>query len=245
MSLFTPVKPQRLYEQIVEQIIDLITQGEFPAGSQLPPERELAQQLQVSRASLREALTVLQMMGLVETRSGYGTFVSDGSASPLLSFDYSWFYEAEESPFAILQARAVVEPSIAAFAAEHRSAEDLRRVQKIQNLVDADKFDRQVFSEGDRKFHLAIAQMAGNPVLVKMMSIVYELMGQKLWSFLRDVTLTSDERLEEYTRQHWRVYEAIEARDPGGAHDAMMAHLNSVEQFMVDSDMVPGRGGGT
>jgi len=245
MSLFTPVKPQRLYEQIVDQIIDLIAQGEFPAGSQLPPERELAQQLQVSRASLREALTVLQMMGLVETRSGHGTFVSDRNSSPLLSFDYSWFYEAEESPFAILQARAVVEPSIAAFAAEHRSNEDLKRIEEIQRLVDVDKFDRQVFSEGDRKFHLAIAEISGNAVLVKMMSIVYELMGQKLWSFMRDVTLTSDERLEEYTRQHWWVYKAIEARDPDGAYHAMVAHLNSVEQFMVESDMVPGRGGGT
>jgi GntR family transcriptional regulator, transcriptional repressor for pyruvate dehydrogenase complex len=241
MSLFTPVKSQRLYEQIVDQIIDLIQQQEFSPGSQLPPERDLAQQLQVSRASLREALTALQMMGLVETRSGQGTFVSDGAASAFLRFDPSWLYEGEESPFAILQARKVVEPPIAAFATRHCSEDDLDRVRGIQGLVDAEKLDRQVFSEGDRKFHLTIAEISGNPVLATMMSIVYELMGQKLWLSLRDATLSSMERVQEYADQHWAIYKAIESRDPDGAYNAMKVHLETVEQFMVDSDMVPGR----
>ena len=74
-----------------------------------------------------------------------------------------------------------------------------------------------------------------------MISIVYELMGQKLWLSLRDATLSSPERIQEYADQHWAIYKAIESRDPDRAYDRMNTHLETVEQFMVDSDMVPER----
>ena len=83
-EFLTPIKPQKVYTQIVEKFIDLIEQGKFNPGLQLPPERELARQLGVSRAALRESLTVMQMLGLVETISGEGTFIArEPKATPL------------------------------------------------------------------------------------------------------------------------------------------------------------------
>lgn len=238
VTTFTPVKTQRVYMQIVDQILDLTRRGQFRPGSQLPPERELAEQLEVSRASLREALSALQLLGLLETRSGQGTFISAGATSTLLRLDASLVYQDLESPFAILQARKALEPSIAALAARHRSAQALQRLREIQDLAESDSLG--LSSEGDRRFHLAIAEASQNPVLVHMMSIVYELMGQKLWLALRDLTAASPGRLRQYALEHRQICDAISARDEEGASARMRLHLESVERFMIEVDLAPG-----
>jgi GntR family transcriptional repressor for pyruvate dehydrogenase complex len=243
MNVFTPIKPQRVYAQIVEQIIDLIKRGEFPVGTQLPPERDLAQRLGVSRASVREALTALQILGLVETKSGQGTFVCARDISPFFhpgGFGLGEFYADDESPFAILQARKTIEPPIAALAAQQCSDESLKLIEAIQDMVEADLGHVHIFREGDRRFHLAIAEITGNPVCVRVMSIIYELMGQKLWTALRDSAFTTTRRLQEYEGQHRAVYEAIKARDAQAAAARMREHLESVEQLMVEAELVPG-----
>jgi len=236
---FTPIKAQRVYMQIVDQIVDLIKKSEFPEGTQLPPERELAEQLGVSRPSLREALSALQILGLVKTKPGQGTFICARKPSSLLRFDTSWLYEEEESPFAILQARITVEPHIAALAARQRCDAALKRLEEILGSVEADLLDRNIFSEGDRKFHKGIAEATGNPVLLSMMSIVYELMGQKLWLALIDSTLTTPGRLQESAVEHRRVYEAIKAQNDKAAAARMREHLKSVERLMIEAELVP------
>lgn len=237
MTGFTPIKTQRVYVQIVDQILDLLRKGEFRPGSQLPPERDLAEQLEVSRASLREALSALQLLGLVETRSGQGTFVSTRADSTLLRLDASLVYQDLESPFTILQARKAVEPPIAALAAQQRSGEALQRLKEIQDLAGSDSLG--LSGEGDRRFHLAIAEATQNPVLVHMMSIVYELMGQRLWLLLRDATASAAGKLHEYARQHQGIYESIANQDGSAAATRMREHLESVEQFMIEVELVP------
>jgi len=240
MTVFTPIKQRRVYVQIVEQIIDLIKRDEFPPGSQLPSERDLAQRLDVSRASLREALSALQILGLVETRSGQGTFICQGKVSPFLRFDASWLYEDIESPFAIIQARKAVEPAIAAVAAAQRSDGSLKHVGEILDLVDADLDDVHIFCEGDRKFHLAIAEATENSVLTAMMSIVHELMGQRLWvALIRDTTFNTPGRLQEAAHEHRRIYEAVEAQDAQAAAARMREHLDTVERSTIEGELVP------
>jgi GntR family transcriptional repressor for pyruvate dehydrogenase complex len=239
VTAFTPVKTQRVYMQIVDQILDLLRKGEYRPGSQLPPERDLAEQLEVSRASLREALSALQLLGLVETRSGQGTFLSTRADSTLLRLDASLLYQDLESPFTILQARKAVEPSIAALAARQRSSKALRRLEEIQDLAESDSLG--LSSEGDRRFHLAIAEATQNPVLVHMMSVVYELMGQRLWLLLRDSTASEPERLHEYARQHRGIYAAIAQQDASAAAALMQEHLESVEKLMIEVELVSAR----
>jgi GntR family transcriptional repressor for pyruvate dehydrogenase complex len=234
---FTPIKTQRVYMQIVDQILDLLRKGEFRPGSQLPPERDLAEKLNVSRASLREALSALQLLGLVETRSGQGTFLSTAADSTLLRLDASLVYQDLESPFTILQARKAVEPSIAALAARQRSSDAMRHLQEILDLSESDSLG--LSSEGDRRFHLAIAEATQNPVLVHMMSIVYELMGQKLWLLLRDATAAAPGKLREYARQHRRIYDAIVDQDENEAAARTREHLESVERLMIEVELVP------
>lgn len=158
----------------------------------------------------------------------------------LLRFDASWLYEGEESPFAILQARKTVEPPIAALAARQRSDAALKLLEEILNSVEADLSDRNIFSEGDRKFHKAIAEATGNPVLLSMMSVVYELMGQKLWlALIMDSTLATPGRLQEAAVEHRGIYEAIKAQNEKAAAARMREHLESVERLMIEAELVP------
>ena len=239
MTTFTPVKTKRVYMQIVDQIIVLVRKGNFGREAQLPPERDLAEQLGVSRASLREALSALQLLGLVETRSGQGTFVCAEAPAALLRLDASLLYQELESPFAILQARKAVEPTIAAIAAHQRSEEAIQRLLKIQELAESDPHGQYLSSEGDRRFHLALAEATENPVLISMMAIVYDLMGQKLWLLLRDATAAEPERLRQYAQQHRDICDAIGAGDAERAAQGMTRHLNSVENFMIEVELVP------
>lgn len=239
MTTFTPIKTKRVYMQIVDQIIDLVRKGGFGRESQLPPERDLAEQLGVSRASLREALSALQLLGLVETRSGQGTFVCPEAPAALLRLDASLLYQELESPFAILQARKAVEPTIASIAARQRSEEAMQRLVKIRELVESDPHGQYLSSEGDRRFHLALAEATENPVLISMMAIVYDLMGQRLWLLLRDATAAEPERLRQYAQQHRDICDAIEAGDAECAAQRMTRHLESVENFMIEVELVP------
>ncbi len=127
----------------------------------MPPERDLSRHLGVSRASLREALTVLQLMGYVETISGQGSVICE--KRPASSIPGSTLEAYGESPFLILQARKVLEPSIAMLASTHHTETGIKNLQEILTLIDNDPSTDQVlheaFSEGDRQFHMQIAKL--------------------------------------------------------------------------------------
>lgn len=237
MSAFTPVKPKRVYAQIVEQIIDLIKSGEFPPGTQLPTERDLARRLGVGRASVREALSALQILGLVETKHGQGTFVSATQPSPALQPDTSLIY-SEESPFAILHARMAIEPPIAAMAAAQRPDSAVERLESIVDRVESEPGDTYTFSSGDRDFHLAIAEATGNSVLIGAMSGVCELMGQRLWlALMTRTSFAMRGRVQQGLDEHRGILEAIKLRDAKLAAERMDKHLHRVEQVMVEAEL--------
>ncbi len=237
MNAFTPVKSRRVYTQIVEQIVDLIKGGEFPVGKQLPTERELARRLGVGRASVREALSALQILGLVETKHGQGTFVRAAVESTRLQSDASWIYN-EESPFTILQARLNIEPAIAAMAARQRSEATLQRLEAILERVRTNPYDVHVFTEGDRDFHFAIAEAAGNPVIAAVVSGIRELMGQRMWrTLMTDTIFATPGRLQQGQDEHSWILEAIRLGNPELAAERMTRHLQRVEQVMAEAEL--------
>ena len=240
-DLLTPIKQQKVYTQIVEQFIDRIERGEFKPGMQLPPERELARHLGVSRASLREALTVLQMMDLVETISGQGTFITGKPGEALKN--YLNHINIGESPFVIIQARKAIEPSIASLAATQRSEAALQSIADVLAWVDSDRSKVQVlgdiFSEGDRQFHLEIAKATENPILISIQEMFHSLMGQELWlTLMRHTSFATPGRWEEASQEHHSIFEAIRRRDARAAAHCMRAHLQRVETIMVEAELI-------
>jgi DNA-binding FadR family transcriptional regulator len=210
----------RLYRVVAARIQELIKEENIKAGERLPAERELAAKLSVSRASLREALIVLELSGIVEVRGGSGVYVSEQAAPP------DDVPEAGPGPFEVLAARRLIESEIAAIAA--RMATD-SAVDAILNAVlemERNHDDRTSNEQADRNFHLAIARATGNTALVGVTEYLWN-QRSSLWHKLKEHFQTEDLRKTTLT-DHRRVLEAIASHDVAGARQAMRAHLERV-----------------
>ena len=210
----------RPYRVVAKRIQELIQDEKIAPGGRLASERDLAKQLNVGRALVREAMIALELSGVVEVRLGSGIYVSQQEDAP------SGMHEIGSGPFEILSARRLIESEIAAIAA--RMATD-SAIDAIMNAVnDMERFysDRKRNEEADRTFHLAIARATGNTALVQVVEGLWNQRG-RLWSKM-DEHFHTDELRHATLADHRRILEAIATRDPAGAKRAMRAHLERV-----------------
>ncbi len=215
------VEPKRLYRQIADQIAQLIASGEFPAGSRLPAERELAVSLGVSRTSVREAIISLEMSGLVEVRVGTGIFVTGpDSASGRNGAD------GGPGPFELLDARRLVEGEIAALAARQGKTDDFDAIRKCVEQMEQVVDDFAAREAADREFHLRIAKATGNSSLEQVVLGLWDQRAE-LWGRLQQHFHTHDLALQTI-RDHAAIVKAIAARDPDAARSAMHRHISRV-----------------
>lgn len=221
-----PLSPRRLYRQIADQLGGLIRAGEFPVGSRLPPERDLAAQLGVSRPSVREALIALEVEGLVEVRMGSGIYVlalEPAASAPQL--------DAAFGPFEIIRARQVVECELAALAARRMDAAQLAGLHEALALMAEDVAQGQPPIRGDRLFHLRIAEAADNGPLLRTVTELFDERNNPLFEQLgQHFETVPTWRLA--LAEHQAVIAAIAAGDADAARAAMLAHLqNSHDRF--------------
>ena len=217
------VAPQRLYQQIAEQLRTLITAGEFTPGSRLPAERDLAKQLGVSRPSVREALIALEVEGWVEVRTGSGVYVQDRNnttaarGNPIAANEWG--------PLELIRARRVVEGEIAAIAAAQARRKDVAAMrQALADMVrDADAGTLPI--EGDRAFHSAIVQSTGNIVLIETVHTFWDSRRGPLFERLGDYFETVAS-WRSAIAEHTAILDAIAAHDAAGARAAMHAHMD-------------------
>src|SRR5579863_1981380 len=155
------VRTSRLYEQIVHQIEESIVKGALKAGDQLPAERELAQRFGVSRTAVREAVKALREKGLVEAYSGRGTFITDGTSQAVRqSFDLMVKIGQPEGSTDLAEVRSILEPEIAALAAERAQDSDRATLREAVAVMDRALKDADAYIEADLDFHLALAEAA-------------------------------------------------------------------------------------
>ena len=231
--VYKVVRSSRLYEQIVQQVEESIQKGDLKTGDQLPPERELAQQFGVSRTAVREAVKALREKGFVEAYPGRGTFIMETSSHPIrLSLDRMVKAGQAEGSRYLTEVREMMEPEIAALAAERAEGEDLAAMRESFEVMEGAKRDPEAFIEADLDFHLALAEAAANPIILSLIdSIVGLLREQRMGIFQVE---GGPERGQYH---HKKILEAVEHRDPLGARDAMKAHLRQVRE---DSRRAPG-----
>ena len=222
-----PVETRRLYQQIADQIRDLIQRGEFKTGSKLPPERDLAQQLGVSRPSLREALIALDIEASVEIRSGSGVYVCTPPERPAKSTA-----AMGESPTELMQARAAFEGSVVMLACAHGTEPALLRLREIVKGMRSEVAKRRTPTDHDRQFHLTIAEMSGNSVMVR---IVAELFDERHSPISAKISsrYENSRTWNLALKEHEAILRAIEARDPLAAQSAMHTHLKLSEERWV------------
>ncbi|HEX6907873.1 MAG TPA: FadR/GntR family transcriptional regulator [Terriglobales bacterium] len=224
--MYKTVRSSRLYEQIVKQIEESVLKGTLKAGDQLPAERELAEQFGVSRTAVREAIKALSEKGLVESYSGRGTFITNGTSQAIRqSLGLMMRIGQTEGSTHLAEVRDILEPEIAALAAARAEEQHLASMREAVNVMDASRQNGDAFIEADLDFHLALAEAASNPLILSLIdSIVGLLREQRMRTFL---TKGGAERGQYH---HKRILKAVENHDPERARQCMRAHLKQVRQ---------------
>jgi GntR family transcriptional regulator, transcriptional repressor for pyruvate dehydrogenase complex len=223
------VETKRLYQHIADQIRSLIQSGGFPAGGRLPPERDLAQQLGVSRPSLREALIALEIAGSVEIRKGSGVYVCRQPERPATHA----IAAMGESPSELMQARAALEGSVIVLAAAHVTP---ARLAQLRATIDAMRVQVKAGHsplEYDRAFHLCIAEMSGNSVLVRMVTELFDERHSPISARLSGYSETI-QTWGVALGEHEAIYRALEERDPLAAQSAIRTHLKASEERWIE-----------
>jgi DNA-binding FadR family transcriptional regulator len=239
MCLMTlqPVTNVRLYQQVAEQISQLICTKHWRVGDRLPAERDMAQSLGVSRPTVREALVALELQGLVEVRTGAGVYVKATAPEPVAIVQDD--RDPGPSPFDIIDARIVVEGEMAAIAAASIKAVELAGLQEAIFIMEADiKYGRQhVASEadGDFLFHSRIAAVSGNSVLKSMVEQLWEGMRRPIFKAICSRVRLSENALRAL-RDHRTIYQAIKAGDRDESKKAMCRHLDQVKRVLLQND---------
>lgn len=228
------IEPRRLYRQIADQLRLLIERGEFAVGSRLPPERDLAQQLGVSRPSVREALIALEVEGLVEVRMGSGIYVRAANAGA------NGGRVVAEAPLETIRARELIESELAAQAARRMKPALVRALREAIAIMEKEAAAGQTPSRGDRLFHLRIAEAADNSVLLRIVADLFdERHSNPLYEQLGSHFETSRSWAAAITEHH-AVVDAIAKRSADAAREAMRRHLaNSHDRFTAGWSAVP------
>ena len=222
---FRKVRPTKASTEVAEQILEAIRRGAFPPESKLPSEAELAQMMGVSRPTVREALSGLAAVGLIEARVGVGNFVRQPTEP--LAHQALLLLESEASCLEIMEARTMLEPPLAELAAQKRTdaqAEDLEAMcAELSSLADPETFD--AYFAADKRFHLALVEATGNGLLVAVLVPLINTMDERLYrEFTRDYYLKDAGSIGEVAGLHGEVAAAVRARRPTQARSAMRAH---------------------
>jgi DNA-binding FadR family transcriptional regulator len=234
VTVSAPIRQR--YEQIADHLVGEIAAGRLAPGERLPGERELAQRLEVGRASVREALGFLQVQELIVTRRGSGSYVADDVLERLAHRDGRAI--ADAGPAAVLQARTITEPPVArlaALAAPHADTSELGRLlDEMDGSSDPeDPAQRRRWSDADRLFHREIAVLTGNPVLVAIADQLARTMDEPLWRRLRDESIAVPGRTTLQLAEHRLIAASILEGDPDAAELHVRQHIHRARRYMA------------
>lgn len=211
---------ERLYLRVARRIAELVKSGDVKPGDRLPSERVLADMLQVSRPSIREAMIALEVSGLIEVRTGSGIFVTEQDGSSSIS---SVLTDDGVGPFEILEMRLVLEPEVCALAADRITDEMLDRLSELFVAM-KDLNGKPEMEAIDREFHTLIANAAENTAMAQTIEWLWRLRVQS--GFSRGYhRLIVEEGVFPTLEEHKAIIDALVARDPEAARQAMRTHL--------------------
>lgn len=229
---YKKIKPKKIYEEVAEAIYEMIRTGQVKPGEKLDSVQQLAENFQVGRSAIREALTSLRAMGLIEMKQGEGTYVNEFETDQI-TFPLSTAILMNKEDIAqLLEVRKIIESGTASAAAKKRTNQHLTLMEKALEDMKGAKGDETLGEKADLQFHFALADAAQNPLLLSLMNHVSGLMGEtmketrRVWLFSKETTM---ERLYE---EHKDIYEAIKEQDEEKARKFMLVHLENVEAIL-------------
>jgi GntR family transcriptional repressor for pyruvate dehydrogenase complex len=230
LGAISPIERNSVADQVAKKILDLVRTGNLKPGDQLPPERELAQLLEVSRPSLREAMRGLQILGVVKSRQGGGAYISSLNAADLLGPLQFLITLNAENVHALYESRVVIDGAIARMAAERLSDGDLARLRRLVAAQGGLFADPIGFRVSDLEFHLTIMQSTDNPFLVRVSHSLYVL-GMEY----RRIASETAGVLRQSHADHEQIVAAFAGRDADAAEKAMVTHMRNVHRSTLDA----------
>ncbi len=228
MGRLRPVTRPRLYEQVVQQILAWVDENGLDVGDRLPPERELANRLGVSRATVSQALVAMEVVGVVAVRHGDGAVIVDASGTSKVVD--ALHRHAERLPD-VIEAREALESKLAALAAVRRTEKDLARIDSAIEVMEADIEAGGRGLEGDELFHAAVTAAGHSSLLERLMREISDLIRET-----RIESLSQAGRPRESLEGHRLIAQAIHATDTMGAAAAMRDHIAKVSDVALLRD---------
>ena len=224
-AALTAVPSGTAVSAVAKRLLDLFTSGDIDPGTRLPPERQLAASLGIGRSAVREALAALEILGIVDVRPGSGTYLR-GSASELLPETLSWglMIEAPRT-LELIAVRSELEVMAGRLAATKVTDDDLRELSLSLERMRETLGDPTRFIEADLKFHLRIAQVAGNKVLLDLLQSVRSLL--RVWV---ELGIRQGDDARHALDEHTALYDALQRRDPAAAEAAMRGHMTTASE---------------
>jgi DNA-binding FadR family transcriptional regulator len=222
------LEPVRLYRQIAALISERIDKGAFPVGSLLPSERDLAEQLGVSRTSVREALIALEVNGKVSIRVGHGVQILQATPRPDPVRPAVEISDGDIGPIEMMAARRLIEPRTAELAAINRNPASLKRIRAaMEAQARAKSVLAEEYRDFDRNFHIEIAKAAGNAALTLLIANLWDFRRTPMFEKFEELLMGPD-RLYKTPAEHRRIFDAIASGDRLAARKAMKFHLDAV-----------------
>lgn len=216
---FKKIKPTEVAKKksiyVAEQIMEAINRGDYKVNERLPSERKIAEEMGVSRVPVREALSALQVVGIVESIPGAGSYVRKLGESPLIRSQAISVLEESESPFGALRARKILEIGVVSIIMDKSNPKSLPEVEKVlERMMKAVKErDLDRYFETNRDFHLALTKITENSLIERFMEYLLDIMNQPLWMEAVQKHFVDYEHVREYADRHRRIYAAICSKD--------------------------------
>ncbi|WP_347488858.1 FadR/GntR family transcriptional regulator [Desulfoscipio sp. XC116] len=214
-----------LQNKVAEYISKLIEQGKIKSGDRLPTERDMAEKFGVSRTVVRDAVKTLAGIGVLEVRHGVGIFVATPDSQHIAKQLSGLLYNNQDTINNLIEVRMVLETAVAGWAAKRHSKEDLKNM--AENLKSHEEIiktgDLIAIGEIDRGFHLLLANSSKNPVAIRLMQNLLDLLQVSSRQ-----TLTIEGRIKQSIEEHYDIYEAINEKDKQKAQEKMKVHLLSI-----------------
>lgn len=226
------IAQKRIYMQILEQIKDNVVSGQLKSGDRLPSERQLAEQLSVSRATVREAIRALEMVGLIHCRQGEGNFIAEDFNNTLTQPLSIMFWLSDSKVMEIHELRRSLETEAAKLAAQNATGDDILRLEEICAAIESES-NQEKSAALDKKLHDAIAQCSGNALIKDVLSSAATLI-EALIKDMRVLILMNDDSANAINIQHRQIVATIRNHTPDKAARAMLTHMSFIEDFVVE-----------
>jgi GntR family transcriptional regulator, transcriptional repressor for pyruvate dehydrogenase complex len=232
------IERKRVTDQIIDQLLAMISEGRFKPGDKLPSETALMELFGVGRSSLREAVGALSLVGMLTVRPGHGTHVAPSANDPFSKpLRWGMLMGWREKLHEFIEARITLEQALVAMAAERATEADIAEIRLGLNLLKSPKLTKRKAIQADLVFHTAIANASHNSVLARFLEELRQPM--KNWMEQKASIFGGYDSVFE---QHETVFHAILARDPAGAQKAMREHLEAVGERLTAA-LLEGRTG--